>query len=182
MAADKAARPCATKPQPRRRRLFSSSWVFCWHSRLSIMSCQSAGRRGTLVLCCICKVFSLHAACQQAKVPHIHCALLQQSRARLRNNLIIATMKTSAADLVAQCVIEQKPVYEVDWKRNLAAQPQKHSWLTLCHSLPSCPVPCHRATNVCSVHQGPPDARTLQKFPLLEGCVWETTCAIWGML
>lgn len=35
------------------------------------------------------------------------------------NNVIIATMKTSAADLVAQCVIERKPLTEVDWKRNL---------------------------------------------------------------
>lgn len=35
------------------------------------------------------------------------------------NNLLIATMKTSAADLVAQCVIEQKPLNEVDWKRNM---------------------------------------------------------------
>ena len=38
----------------------------------------------------------------------------------VRNNLIIATVKTSAADLVAQCVIERKPITEVDWKRNLA--------------------------------------------------------------
>lgn len=37
-----------------------------------------------------------------------------------RNNLIIATLKTSAADLVAQCVIERKSLKEVDWKRNLA--------------------------------------------------------------
>lgn len=35
------------------------------------------------------------------------------------NNLIIATVKTSAADLVAQCVIERKSITEVDWKRNL---------------------------------------------------------------
>ena len=46
-----------------------------------------------------------------------------------RNNLIIATMKTSAADLVAQCVIEQKPVSEVDWKRNLATQLPKYCML-----------------------------------------------------
>lgn len=37
----------------------------------------------------------------------------------ITNNLIIATMKTGAADLVAQCVIEQKPLSEVDWQRNL---------------------------------------------------------------
>jgi len=35
------------------------------------------------------------------------------------NNVIIATLKTSAADLVAQCAIERKPLAEVDWKRNL---------------------------------------------------------------
>lgn len=35
------------------------------------------------------------------------------------NNIIIATLKTSAADLMAQCVIERKPLSEVDWKRNL---------------------------------------------------------------
>jgi hypothetical protein len=35
------------------------------------------------------------------------------------NNIIIATAKTSAADLVAQCVIERKSLQEVDWKRNL---------------------------------------------------------------
>jgi hypothetical protein len=34
------------------------------------------------------------------------------------NNIIIATLKTSAADLVAQCVIERKSIREVDWKRN----------------------------------------------------------------
>jgi hypothetical protein len=34
------------------------------------------------------------------------------------NNVIIATLKTSAADLVAQCVIEQKSIFDVDWKRN----------------------------------------------------------------
>eukprot|EP00438_Fugacium_kawagutii_P019662 Skav207968 [mRNA] locus=scaffold495:32165:36047:+ [translate_table: standard] len=38
---------------------------------------------------------------------------------RSRNNLIIATVKTSAADLVAQVVIERKSITEVDWKRNL---------------------------------------------------------------
>jgi len=36
----------------------------------------------------------------------------------IMNNLIIATMKTAAADLMAQCVIEKKPVSEVDWRRN----------------------------------------------------------------
>jgi hypothetical protein len=35
------------------------------------------------------------------------------------NNIIIATVKTSAADLMAQCVLEGKPLGEVDWKRNL---------------------------------------------------------------
>jgi hypothetical protein len=35
------------------------------------------------------------------------------------NNLAIATLKTGAADLVAQCVIERKPLSEVDWQRNL---------------------------------------------------------------
>lgn len=35
------------------------------------------------------------------------------------NNLLIATLKTGAADLVAQCVIERKPLTEVDWQRNL---------------------------------------------------------------
>jgi len=35
------------------------------------------------------------------------------------NNIIIATLKTSAADLVAQLAIEQKPLSEVDWQRNL---------------------------------------------------------------
>ena len=34
------------------------------------------------------------------------------------NNLIIATIKTSAADLVAQCAIERKSFSEIDWKRN----------------------------------------------------------------
>lgn len=34
------------------------------------------------------------------------------------NNLIIATLKTSAADLVAQTVIERKSFDQVDWKRN----------------------------------------------------------------
>jgi hypothetical protein len=34
------------------------------------------------------------------------------------NNVIIATLKTSAADLVAQMVIEQKSFQDVDWKRN----------------------------------------------------------------
>ena len=34
------------------------------------------------------------------------------------NNVIIATLKTSAADLVAQTVIERKPLTEVDWRRN----------------------------------------------------------------
>lgn len=36
----------------------------------------------------------------------------------IANNLIIATLKTSAADLVAQCVIERKPFDQVDWQRN----------------------------------------------------------------
>jgi hypothetical protein len=35
------------------------------------------------------------------------------------NNVLIATIKTSAADLVAQCVIERKPVTQIDWQRNL---------------------------------------------------------------
>lgn len=35
------------------------------------------------------------------------------------NNLIIATLKTGAADLVAQCVIERKTFDQVDWKRNM---------------------------------------------------------------
>jgi hypothetical protein len=35
------------------------------------------------------------------------------------NNIIIATLKTSAADLVAQCVIERKSFKDIDWKRNL---------------------------------------------------------------
>eukprot|EP00962_Isochrysis_galbana_P035118 scaffold11990_cov107-Isochrysis_galbana.AAC.7 len=35
------------------------------------------------------------------------------------NNVLIATVKTSAADLVAQCVIERKPVTQIDWQRNL---------------------------------------------------------------
>lgn len=35
------------------------------------------------------------------------------------NNMIIATLKTSAADLVAQAVIEGKSLHEIDWKRNL---------------------------------------------------------------
>lgn len=35
------------------------------------------------------------------------------------NNVLIATIKTSAADLVAQCVIERKPLTQVDWQRNL---------------------------------------------------------------
>jgi len=35
------------------------------------------------------------------------------------NNLLIATAKTGAADLVAQCVIERKSLSEVDWQRNL---------------------------------------------------------------
>jgi len=34
------------------------------------------------------------------------------------NNLIIATIKTGAADLMAQMVIERKPFNEVDWQRN----------------------------------------------------------------
>lgn len=34
--------------------------------------------------------------------------------------MIIATLKTSAADLVTQCVIERKSLKEVDWKRNMA--------------------------------------------------------------
>ncbi|GHP06068.1 hypothetical protein PPROV_000481500 [Pycnococcus provasolii] len=34
-------------------------------------------------------------------------------------NIIIATFKTSAADLIAQCVVEQKSITEVDWKRNM---------------------------------------------------------------
>mmetsp|Transcript_10115 Transcript_10115/g.22754 ORF Transcript_10115/g.22754 Transcript_10115/m.22754 type:complete len:262 (+) Transcript_10115:76-861(+) len=34
------------------------------------------------------------------------------------NNVIIATLKTSAADLVAQTVIEKKSLKEVDWQRN----------------------------------------------------------------
>ena len=33
-------------------------------------------------------------------------------------------MKTSAADLVAQCVIERKSITEVDWKRNLVPRSQ----------------------------------------------------------
>ncbi|CAK9073170.1 Uncharacterized protein SCF082_LOCUS35872 [Durusdinium trenchii] len=33
--------------------------------------------------------------------------------------MIIATLKTSAADLVTQCVIERKSLKEVDWKRNM---------------------------------------------------------------
>lgn len=35
------------------------------------------------------------------------------------NNIIIATAKTSAADLVTQMVIERKSLSEVDWKRNM---------------------------------------------------------------
>lgn len=35
------------------------------------------------------------------------------------NNLIIATLKTGAADLMVQCVIERKSFTEVDWQRNL---------------------------------------------------------------
>jgi len=34
------------------------------------------------------------------------------------NNLIIATLKTSAADLMSQMAIERKPLSEVDWQRN----------------------------------------------------------------
>ena len=37
----------------------------------------------------------------------------------ITNNLIIATMKTSAADLVAQCAMEKKSFSEIDWQRNL---------------------------------------------------------------
>ena len=54
----------------------------------------------------------------------------------VRNNLIIATVKTSAADLVAQCVIERKPITEVDWKRNLA------TWLPGCHLFWNCEQYC----------------------------------------
>lgn len=36
----------------------------------------------------------------------------------LANNLVIATVKTSAADLVTQIVVERKSLAEVDWKRN----------------------------------------------------------------
>lgn len=36
----------------------------------------------------------------------------------LANNLLIATAKTSAADLVTQIVVERKSWAEVDWKRN----------------------------------------------------------------
>jgi hypothetical protein len=35
------------------------------------------------------------------------------------NNVIIATFKTSAADLVAQCVIERKSFKDIDWNRNM---------------------------------------------------------------
>uniref|UniRef100_A0A7S0QAI0 Peroxisomal membrane protein MPV17 n=1 Tax=Coccolithus braarudii TaxID=221442 RepID=A0A7S0QAI0_9EUKA len=35
------------------------------------------------------------------------------------NNILIAIIKTGAADLVAQMVIEQKSVSEVDWRRNM---------------------------------------------------------------
>jgi len=35
------------------------------------------------------------------------------------NNVLIATLKTSAADLVAQCAIEGKPFSEIDWQRNM---------------------------------------------------------------
>ena len=36
----------------------------------------------------------------------------------MANNLIIATLKTSAADLMSQMAIERKPLSEVDWQRN----------------------------------------------------------------
>jgi hypothetical protein len=35
------------------------------------------------------------------------------------NNIIIATAKTGAADLVAQCIMEGKSFSDIDWKRNL---------------------------------------------------------------
>jgi len=35
------------------------------------------------------------------------------------NNFIIATVKTSAADLMAQAVLEKKSFSEIDWQRNL---------------------------------------------------------------
>ena len=50
--------------------------------------------------------------------------IITSSICRPRNNLIIATVKTSAADLVAQCVIERKSITEVDWKRNLVPRSQ----------------------------------------------------------
>lgn len=34
-------------------------------------------------------------------------------------NIIVATVKTAAADLMAQTLVEGKPLAEVDWKRNL---------------------------------------------------------------
>ena len=37
----------------------------------------------------------------------------------ITNNFIIATIKTSAADLLAQTVIENKSFSEVDWQRNM---------------------------------------------------------------
>jgi hypothetical protein len=38
------------------------------------------------------------------------------------NNIVIATVKTSAADLVAQMMIEGKSFDQVDWKRNCGAR------------------------------------------------------------
>jgi len=34
-------------------------------------------------------------------------------------NIMVATVKTSCADLIAQCVVERKRLEEVDWKRNM---------------------------------------------------------------
>jgi Flp pilus assembly protein CpaB len=35
----------------------------------------------------------------------------------IANNLMIATLKTAAADLLVQSAIERKSVSEIDWKR-----------------------------------------------------------------
>ncbi len=34
------------------------------------------------------------------------------------NNLVVATVKTTSADLMAQCVVERKSFSDIDWQRN----------------------------------------------------------------
>lgn len=59
-------------------------------------------------------------------------------------NLLVATIKTSAADIVTQSTVEGKNIHEIDWRRNVN---MTESCVHLSHDEhPRRPSPCSAAS------------------------------------